>query len=136
MPAVQGPEFVGETARRAADAVWAISPSWNASRLVRTERSEQCRLLRDIIGPLPFRLVAIDPSLLEWNSGTVARLAQASYDNRQLPAGTLEPERLMVLADAMEDAGCRDLEVLAHLREQGRGHVHGCHVVDLLLGKS
>jgi hypothetical protein len=53
-----------------------------------------------------------------------------------MPAGTLEPERLMVLADALEEAGCGDREVLTHFREQGRVHVRGCYVVDLLLGKS
>src|SRR5262245_55718891 len=31
----------------------------------------QSALLRDIIGPLPFRPVAIDPAWLRWNNGTV-----------------------------------------------------------------
>jgi hypothetical protein len=93
-------------------------------------------LLRDVFGPLPFRPVPLPPSVRTWNSGTVVRLAQAAYDGRQLPTGTLEHERLMVLADALEEAGCRDQEVLAHLREPGGVHVRGCYVVDLLLGKS
>jgi hypothetical protein len=91
-------------------------------------------LLREIFGPLPFRSVAIAPFLLEWRDKTIVKLAQAAYDNRQLPAGTLEPERLMVLADAMEEAGARDQEILRHLREQ-KDHWRGCWVVDLLLDK-
>jgi hypothetical protein len=100
------------------------------------EQQQQVRLLRDLFGPLPFRPMTITPSLLKWRDRTIVKLAQAAYDNRQLPAGTLEQERLMVLADALEEAGARDQEVLRHLREPGRVHVRGCHVVDLILGKS
>jgi hypothetical protein len=93
-------------------------------------------ILRDLFGPIPFRPVAIDPGWLTWNGSTVGRLARAAYDGRQMPAGTLEPERLAVLADALEDAGCGDLEVLGHLRESGKVHYRGCWVLDLLLGRS
>jgi hypothetical protein len=93
-------------------------------------------LLRDIFGPLPFRPVAIAPSLLEWRDRTVMRLAQAAYDGRQLPAGTLERDRLAVLADALEEAGCTDKDILGHLREQGAVHVRGCWCIDLLLARS
>jgi hypothetical protein len=103
--------------------------------MIATQAAESL-LLRDLFGPLPFRSVSIDPSLLRWHDGIVVRLAQAAYENRQLPAGTLEPERLMVLADALEEAGCQDQEGLAHLREQGTAHVRGCWTLDLLLGKS
>jgi hypothetical protein len=96
----------------------------------------QGELLRDLFGPLPFRPVALDAAWLAWNNGTVGRLAMAAYEGRQMPAGTLKQERLGVLADALEDAGCGDQEVLTHLREQGRVHFRGCYVVDLLLGKS
>jgi hypothetical protein len=95
-------------------------------------RAAESLLLRDLFGPLPFRPVILPPSVRTWHDGTVVRLAQAAYEGRQLPAGTLEPERLMVLADALEEAGCQDQEVLTHLREQGRVHVRGCHVVDLV----
>jgi hypothetical protein len=80
--------------------------------------------------------VAIDPDWLTWNDGTVGRLARAAYDGRRMPAGEMEPERLAVLADALEDAGCRDQEVLGHLRESGKVHYRGCWVLDLLLGRS
>jgi hypothetical protein len=65
--------------------------------------------------------------------GTVVRLAQAAYDARVLPAGTLEPERLAVLADALEEAGCADEALLGHLREPGASHVRGCFALDAIL---
>ena len=64
----------------------------------------------------------------------VVGLAQAAYDQRELPAGTLDPARLAVLADALEEAGCTDQTILYHLRGPGP-HVGGCWAVDLLLGK-
>ena len=90
----------------------------------------QCEYLRDVFGS-PFRSVAVDPS---WRTPAVLALAQAAYENRTFPAGTLEPDRLAVLADALEEAGCDNSELLGHLRGPGP-HVRGCHVVDLLLAK-
>jgi hypothetical protein len=86
-------------------------------------------LLRDIFGN-PFRPVTIDST---WLTSTVLSLAQAAYANRDLPAATLQPDRLGVLADALEEAGAGG-EVVAHLRGPGP-HVRGCFVLDLLLGK-
>lgn len=48
--------------------------------------------------------------------------------------GTLDPERLLVLADALEEADCSDAKILGHLREPGP-HVRGCWCVDLILGE-
>jgi hypothetical protein len=85
------------------------------------------RLLRDIFGPLPFRTVTVNPSWLTWNHGTVPAIARHVYDNRAF-------HDLPILADALEDAGCTDADILAHCRGGGE-HVRGCWVVDLLLGK-
>jgi hypothetical protein len=90
--------------------------------------------LHDIFGN-PFRPVTIAPAVLAWNDATVVRLAQAGYDERHLPAGTLDNGRLAVLADALEEAGCTDADILGHLRGPG-SHVRGCWAVDLCLGKS
>jgi hypothetical protein len=38
------------------------------------------------------------------------------------------------LADALEDCGCDNAEILGHCRSGGE-HVQGCWVVDLVLGK-
>jgi len=92
----------------------------------RRENVRQLRLLRDIFGN-PFRPSRIDRSWLDWNGGIVVRLAQAIYDERAF-------DRLPVLADALEDAGCNDEDIVSHLRGAGP-HVRGCWPVDLLLGK-
>jgi hypothetical protein len=88
-------------------------------------------LVREIFGN-PFRPVVLSPG---WCAPAVLALAQATYDNRTLPAGTLEPERLAVLADALEEAGCTDADILGHLRGPGL-HYRGCWCVDTLLNKS
>jgi hypothetical protein len=44
-------------------------------------------------------------------------------------------DQLPVLADALEDSGCSDADLLAHCRA-GAPHFLGCWVVDLLLGKA
>ena len=82
----------------------------------------------------PFRPLTLSPDVLSWQDKTVIRLAQAAYDNRILPAGTLDNARLAVLADALEEAGCSDEQILGHLRSDGE-HYRGCWVIDLLLGK-
>jgi hypothetical protein len=65
----------------------------------------------------------------------VLSLARAAYDERILPAGTLGPARLALLADALEDAACNSPDLLGHLCGPGL-HVRGCWAVDALLGKS
>jgi hypothetical protein len=72
--------------------------------------------------------------VLQWNDGTVRRLAEGAYEHRLLPSGTLDLARLAVLADALEEAGCDQADILKHLRGPGP-HVRGCWAVDLLLGK-
>jgi hypothetical protein len=86
----------------------------------------QTGLLRDIFGN-PFRSVRIDTDCLGWNDGAVCRLAQRIYEERAF-------DRMPILADALEDAGCTAADILNHCREPGQ-HMRGCWVVDLLLGK-
>lgn len=98
------------------------------------ERLEQCRLLCDIIGN-PFHTLTLSPAWLAWNDSIVLRLAQVAYDECILPPGTLNKTHLAVLADALEEAGCTDTEIIDHLRSPGP-HVRGCFAVDLCLGLS
>jgi hypothetical protein len=101
----------------------------------RQVREAQCRILREIAFD-PFRPApAVHPAWLAWRDGAVPQLAQAAYDERRLPDGILDPARLAMLADALEDAGCTDADLLGHLRSPGP-HVRGCWAVDLVLGKS
>jgi hypothetical protein len=84
---------------------------------------EHASLFRDIFGN-PFRPVAADPS---WLTSTVLQLAQGIYQDRAF-------DRLPILADALQDAGCDHDDILNHCRGDGP-HVRGCWVVDLLLGR-
>jgi hypothetical protein len=61
-----------------------------------------------------------------WLTPNVVKLAGESYDEQTF-------DRLPTLADALEEAGCTNPELLAHCRGPGP-HVRGCWVVDLLLG--
>jgi hypothetical protein len=100
------------------------------------EGGVQAALLRDLIGPEPFRpLPSLAPSVLAWNDGCIVKLATSIYEERTLPQGTLDVGRLGVLADALEDAGVTDRDILGHCRQQGAVHVRGCWLLDLLLGK-
>jgi hypothetical protein len=91
----------------------------------------QADVLRCIFGN-PFRPVSLNAA---WITPTVTSLATVAYEERALPSGELDPVRLAVLADALEEAGCDSAEILNHLRGPGP-HVRGCWAVDALLGKS
>jgi hypothetical protein len=88
-----------------------------------SERAAQANLLRCIFGN-PFRPVAFDPA---WRTEAVVGLARGMDDAHDFAA-------LPVLADALEDAGCADAELLAHARGPGP-HARGCHVIDHALGR-
>jgi hypothetical protein len=95
--------------------------------------SDQADLLRDLLGPGPFRpLPALPPAVLTRADGLVVELARSAREHR-LALGHLDPARLAVLADALEEAGAGG-GLVEHLRAPGP-HVRGCHVVDLLLNK-
>ncbi len=82
-------------------------------------------VIREIVGN-PFRPVAFDPS---WRTATAVGLARSMDESRDFAA-------MPILADALEDAGCDNPDVLAHYRDPNGAHVRGCWVVDLVLGKS
>ena len=82
------------------------------------------QVARDIFGN-PFRPVAFSPA---WRTETAVALASAIYADRAF-------DRMPILADALEEAGCDSTDVLAHCRGPGP-HVRGCWVVDGVLGKS
>jgi hypothetical protein len=100
-------------------------PSAAVSRAA--ERFGQVRLLCEMFGN-PFRPVPSVADWVAWNDGTLRRIAHAIDAERAF-------ERLPILADALEDAGCDDADILNHCRKPGE-HVRGCWVVDLLSGKS
>lgn len=75
----------------------------------------------------PFRPVRIKRPWLKWNETIIPKLAQAIYDERAF-------DQMPILADALEEAGCDNLDILHHCR-QPREHVRGCWVIDLILDK-
>jgi hypothetical protein len=91
--------------------------------VVGPEREAQAMILHDIFGN-PFRPVSVDP---EWRTSDVLALAQSIYEERAF-------ERLPILADALQYAGCDSDDILTHLRGPGP-HVRGCWALDLVLGK-
>jgi hypothetical protein len=94
---------------------------WSGGR--NAEFVAQCDLIRCVFGN-PFRTIPFDSA---WISSTARQVAQAIYDDRDF-------DRMPILADALEDAGCTSEEVLAHCRGESP-HVSGCWVVDWILGK-
>lgn len=92
------------------------------------------KLLRGLFGN-PFRTVAVTAGWLSWHNGVVANLARAAYADLCRSDAPMSNTRLAVLADALEEAGCDDTNLLSHLRGPGP-HVRGCFVVDLLTGAS
>jgi hypothetical protein len=105
------------------------------ARAKAAELRAQCDLLRDIFGN-PFRpSPPLPPAVTAWNDGTVRGIAEGIYEDRQLPAGTLDTARLAILADALLDAGCDDEALIAHCRSEGP-HARGCWAVDWILSKA
>src|SRR5262249_27472467 len=98
-----------------------VLPVRRRKRVEKQERAEeskaQCHILRDVFAN-PFRPVTIDPS---WLTPEVAALAGAIYEEHTLG-------RMPDLADALEGAGCRSTDILAHCRKGG-DHVRGCGVL-------
>ncbi len=87
------------------------------------QRRRQSELLREIVGN-PFRPVALEYG---WATLTVKQVAAATYEERAF-------DRLPILADALEDAGCSTQIILNHLRQPGE-HKRGCWALDLILKK-
>jgi hypothetical protein len=90
------------------------------------ECAAQAELVREVFGN-PFRQVAVDPAWLAAGGRAVSRLAEAILEERAF-------ERMPVLGDALEEAGCADAEMLAHCRGPGP-HVLGCWLLDWVLGR-
>ena len=87
------------------------------------EKEWQCWVLREVFGN-PFRPVKADPA---WLTSDVLLLARGIYEEKAF-------DRMPILADALQDAGCENVNVLDHCRLPGE-HVRGCWVLDVLLGK-
>ena len=123
---------------RLSDGEWARQ--WTCPKYGGVSDESRAALLRDIFGN-PFRPWVVaqrDKDAralreyqifdLSWLSSTVTSLAERIYAERDFAS-------MPILADALEDAGATDLQILNHCRLDGV-HVRGCFLLDLLLGKS
>ncbi|MDY3557355.1 hypothetical protein R5W24_006544 [Gemmata sp. JC717] len=130
-PATSAAQAVQRAAERVLDTVHA-SASDAAARAAEleggpeagaSEQAAQCALARDIFRtsfrPIPF--------VQTWRTDTALLLAKQMYGTREFSA-------MPILADALQDAGCDNEDILGHCRGLGP-HVRGCWVVDLVLGK-
>jgi hypothetical protein len=129
---IEGPSAVGSVGsadgvvRWATCAVTGIPPRHKKLTRAQTvaravEARSQADLARDIFGN-PFRPVSVLPA---WRSDTTVALSRRMYEARDFGA-------LPILADALQDAGCDNADILDHCRGAGP-HVRGCWVVDLVL---
>ena len=91
----------------------------------KAERVAHMNALREIFGN-PFRPVHFDPA---WRTDTALAIARQMYESREFGAAP-------ILADALQDAGCENDDILAHCRDPHATHVRGCWVCDLVLGKA
>jgi hypothetical protein len=112
----------GETAL----ALWLVSGWWPG---VKTELAGEALptswrpLFDDVFGDA-FRPVAFEPV---WRTDTAVSLARQMYESRDFSP-------MPILADALQDAGCDDGQLLGHCRGPGP-HIRGCWAVDLVLAK-
>jgi hypothetical protein len=89
-------------------------------------KASHAELLRDIFRH-PSRPILVPHSWLSWEGGIVTQLAQSIYEERAF-------DRMPILADALEEAGCTNGRLLHHCREDSE-HFRGCWALDAILGK-
>ncbi|MFO0825142.1 MAG: hypothetical protein U0792_18815 [Gemmataceae bacterium] len=103
----------------------ASAASYARMQLGERAASLQTALLRDIVGN-PFRPATFSR---EWRTSTAVGIAKGMYESRDFDV-------MPILADALQDAGCDNADILNHCRDPQQVHVRGCWVVDSVLGKS
>jgi len=115
-------------------AVWAPAQwgtyqvfQWSASAVC---RKEQIGILSCVFG-VPYRQrrlkikIKINPA---WLTSDARLLATGIYNEKAF-------DRMPILADALQDAGCDNDDILNHFRDANPTHVRGCWALDLILGK-
>jgi hypothetical protein len=116
-------EYTKPLSRLWAAACGAISREVLSGKPRKEAMGPVCDILRDIVGN-PFQPARVEEAWFLWNDWTTVKIAQAIYDDRAF-------EQMPLLADALEDAGCDDAQILSHCRGPSP-HARGCFVLDLL----
>lgn len=98
-----------------------------APREASVHRQEVYEAIRGLRGSLGTQVsfVILDP---DWRTTTVVALARGMAESGDYSA-------LPILADALQDAGCDNDDVLRHCRDAGAAGGRGSWVVDLVLGR-
>jgi len=118
----------------------AMSTTITRRRLIARESLNKrvCDLYREIIGN-PFRDYRVQPNFagggVRYPDGSLCPVPETA---KQIAKGiSLDGgyDRMPILADAMEDAGCDDRVMLDHLRSDTAIHVRGCWALDVILGR-
>lgn len=118
-------EEISGSTKQQCPAKWQPQPPVKAGTT--PEKGVLANILREIVGN-PFQTIHIDPCWLTWNGGAVPAIANSIYAS---PASN----QFDMLANLLEQAGCFDVNIIAHCRNGGK-HVKGCWVLDLLLGNA
>jgi hypothetical protein len=107
-----------------------VSPQWHADWMdaERAESAAHARMVRCLFGDPFAPTPAFESGCLAHNGGIASKLAASINAEYAF-------DRLPILADALEDAGCTDAELLGHLRGPGP-HVRGCWALDLITGRT
>jgi hypothetical protein len=109
---------------RAVAADWAGLHPFNKAATEPLERA--AGIVRDLFD-YPDRRIGCDPAWLNWRGCLLWSMAEEIYEQRRF-------EDLPILADALEETGCTESVLLAHLRQAGQHH-RGCWALDLLLDR-
>lgn len=101
------------------------TPALSVLTTVSVEQSLQMRsVVWEVVGN-SFRRVELSPA---WRTDTAISLAKHMYASRDFGA-------MPILADALQDAGCDNEDILNHCRDTSLTHIRGCWVIDLVLEK-
>jgi hypothetical protein len=91
----------------------------------------RCRVLPgDVVRVPDFQMrvgwdFEVHPEWLRWEGGLIVSLVREVWDEKDCTVS-------LILADALEDAGCGEAGILRHLRGPGL-HADGCWALDALL---
>ncbi len=127
---VMAPDGI-EVSRTVDNVLEAMESMGDGEEKIKAERTEISQVIRDMHGN-PFHEIVLNPAS---RNETIVKLAEAVYNERTMPEGIFDPQRLMMLVHAFQEAGFEDQNVLGHLHHLDYMHVRGCFVVDAILSK-
>lgn len=107
-------------------------------RATQKSRLAICGVFREVVGNPFVERVSASPEWTAAGGKAASWMLKVGETARNIALGVQAEQafdRLPILADALEDDGCADADLLAHLRHQSH-HLRGCWAVDLVLGKS